>query len=61
MSKASEGEAVVFYREPSATKEMGYPRLSRRVNKIDLKMQNSYLNVGREIKNCSNYKTIQWY
>jgi hypothetical protein len=29
-----EGEAVVLYREPSTTKEMRYPRLSRRVNKM---------------------------
>ncbi len=28
------GEAVVLYREPSTTKEMRYPRLSHRVNKI---------------------------
>jgi hypothetical protein len=53
-SKASEGEAVVVYREPSATKEMGYHRLSRRVNKIDIKLQNSYITVDRDIKNCLN-------
>jgi hypothetical protein len=29
-----EGEAVALYREPSTTKEMRYPRLSRRVNKM---------------------------
>jgi len=29
-----EGEAVVLYREPSTTKEMRYPRLSHRVNKM---------------------------
>jgi hypothetical protein len=29
-----EGEAVVLYREPSTTQEMGYPRLSRRANKM---------------------------
>ena len=34
-SKTSEGEAVVGYREPLATKEMGYYRLSRRVNKME--------------------------
>jgi len=33
-SKATEGEAVVDYREHSATKEMGYHRLSQRVNKM---------------------------
>ena len=49
-SKATEGEAVVVYREPSATKEMGYHRLSRRVNKIDIKLQISYLTIGRDIK-----------
>jgi hypothetical protein len=51
-SKATEGEAVVAYREPSATKEMGYHRLSRRVNKIVMKLQNSYLTAGRDIKGC---------
>jgi hypothetical protein len=64
-SKATEGEAVVIYREPSATKEIPVGgislrsrrihRFSRRVNKIDLKLQNSYLNVGRDIKNFSYY------
>ena len=48
--KASEGEAVVVYRESSATKEMGYPRLSRRVNKIEIKLQNSYFIADRDIK-----------
>ena len=33
-SKASKGEAVVSYCEPLATKEMGYHRLSWRVNKM---------------------------
>jgi hypothetical protein len=61
ISKATEGEAVVIYRESSATKEIGYHRLSRRVNKIDLKLQNSYLNVGRDIQNCLIYQIIQWY
>jgi hypothetical protein len=55
-SKATGGEAVVGYRKPPATKEMGYPRLSRRVNKIDIKLQNSYLIVGGDIKNCSNHQ-----
>jgi len=32
--KGAKGEAVVLYREPLATEEMGYPRLSRRVNKM---------------------------
>jgi hypothetical protein len=43
ISKATEGEAVIIYREPSATKEIGCHRLARRVNKIDIKLQNSYL------------------
>jgi len=34
-----EGEAVVIYREPSITKEMRYPRLSRRV-----KIMTNFLN-----------------
>jgi len=29
-------EAVVVYCEPLITKEMGYPKLSRRVNKMGL-------------------------
>jgi hypothetical protein len=58
-SKATEGEAVVAYRDPSATKEMGYHRLSHRVNKIDLRLQNSYLNLNSDIKNCSNYQLAQ--
>jgi len=35
--KATEGEAVVGYREPSATMDIGYHRHSHRVNKIDIK------------------------
>ena len=46
--------AVVAYREPSVTKEMGYHGLSLWVNKIDIKLQNSYLTVGSDIKNCLN-------
>ena len=49
-SKASGGEAVVCYREPSATKEMGCHRLSRRVNKNEIKKQNSYLTDAIDIK-----------
>jgi len=56
LRNATEGEAVVVYREPSARKEMGYYRLSRRVNKIDIKLQNLYLTVYRDIKNCSNHR-----
>jgi hypothetical protein len=60
LRNATEGEAEVVYREPSATKEIPVSgislrsrrihRLSRRVNKIDIKLQNSYLTVGRDIK-----------
>jgi hypothetical protein len=32
------GEAVFVYCEPLITQEMGYHRLSRRVNKMGLKM-----------------------
>jgi hypothetical protein len=32
-----EGEAVVSYCEPLTTPKMGYHRLSRRVNKIEIK------------------------
>ncbi len=32
------GEAVVAYRNPLITQEMGYPRLSRRVNKMKIKI-----------------------
>ncbi len=31
------GEAVVNYCEPLTTQKMGYHRLSRRVNKIEIK------------------------
>ena len=31
------GEAVANYREPFPTQQMGYPRLSQRVNKIEKK------------------------
>jgi hypothetical protein len=64
LRKATGGEAVVIYREPSATKEIPVGgislrsrrihRFSRRVNKTDIKLQNSYLTIGRDIKNCSN-------
>ena len=33
-SKASEGDAVVYYREPLATQDKGYARLSLRVKNI---------------------------
>ena len=32
--QGTKGEAVVVYCEPLITQEMGYPRLSRRVNKM---------------------------
>jgi hypothetical protein len=35
-----EGEAVVSYCEPLTTLEMGYDRLSRRVNKMKIKKKN---------------------
>ena len=35
-SKASEGEAVVYYRKPLATKDMRYARLSRRVKNMPI-------------------------
>lgn len=44
------GEAVVVYCESLITKEMGYHRLSRRVNKNEIKEQNSYLTDSRDIK-----------
>jgi len=31
--QGTKGEAIVGYGEPLATQEMGYPRLSQRVNK----------------------------
>jgi hypothetical protein len=48
-SKASEDEVVVVYHESSATKEMGYHRLSRRVNKTEIKLQNSYFTADKDI------------
>jgi len=45
-----EGEAVVSYCEPLTTPKMGDYRLSRRVNKIEMKQQHSYLTDGRDIK-----------
>ena len=44
------GEAVVVYCESLITKEMGYHRLSQRVNKNEIKEQNSYLTDSRDIK-----------
>ena len=43
-------EAVVNYCESFTTQEMGYHRLSRRVNKIEIKYQNSYLSNGIDTK-----------
>ena len=57
-SQGFKGEAVVVYREPSATKEMGYHRLSRRVNKIDTKFQNSHILLLIEI--LSIVKIFKW-
>jgi hypothetical protein len=36
--QGGKGEAVVNYREPFPTQQMGYHRLSQRVNKIEKKM-----------------------
>jgi hypothetical protein len=44
------GEAVVIYCEPLTTKKMGCHRLSRRINKIEINQQNSYLTDYRDIK-----------
>ncbi len=46
------GEAVVSYCEPLTTKEMGYPRLSQRVNnmKISDKNYSSLITDRRDIK-----------
>jgi hypothetical protein len=33
--RGRKGKAVVVYREPLITKEMGYHELSRRVNKME--------------------------
>lgn len=44
------GEAVVIYCEPLTTLKMGYHRHSRRVNKIEINYQNSYLTDCRDIK-----------
>jgi hypothetical protein len=49
------GDAVVVYCEPLITKEMGYYRLSRRVNKNERKKQNLYFTDGRDIKTQINY------
>jgi hypothetical protein len=42
--------AVVNYCNPVTTQKMGYDRLSRRVNKTDIEIQNSYLIDSRDIK-----------
>jgi hypothetical protein len=34
--RGRKGEAVVIYREPLITKEMGYHKLSHRVNKMKI-------------------------
>ena len=47
------GEAVVIYCEPLITKEMGYPRLSRGVNKTVKK--DSFLDItGSRIQYIAN-------
>jgi hypothetical protein len=44
------GEAVVIYCEPLTTPKIGYHRLPRRVSKIEINYQNSYLTDCRDIK-----------
>jgi hypothetical protein len=46
------GEAVFIYCEPLITQEMGYHRLSRRVNKMGFKID-IYKSYIRELINCS--------
>ena len=56
------GEAVVVYCEPLITKEMGYHRLSRRVNKMGfcLKMYISLIEELRKyIKTCKMHNNIK--
>ena len=49
------GEAVVVYCEPLITHEMGYPRLSRRVNKMGF-CSKMYVSIVEELR-----KHIQIY
>ena len=45
--QGGKGEAVVSYREPFPTQQMGYHRLSQRVNKIEKKALSSlYLDIA---------------
>ncbi len=44
------GEAAVSYCEPSTTPKMGYHRLSRRVNKIEIKYKHPYFADARGFK-----------
>ena len=48
------GEAVVVYCEPLITKEMGYHRLSRRVNKMEKKSASITLQRQRYEKGIEN-------
>ena len=41
--KASKGEAVIVYRNPLATQKMGWHRLSRRADKMKLKIDKFHL------------------
>jgi len=57
--KASKGEAVVCYREPLATRKMGWHRLSQRANKIEIFFLKLYLIDRRYMKIATNeYKLI---
>ncbi len=50
------GEAVANYREPFPTQQMGYPRLSQRVNKIEKKRPSSYFTWGQFINQLTRFK-----
>jgi hypothetical protein len=57
-SKASKGEAVVNDCEPLATPEMGYDRLSRRVNKMNNHIRKRYLFYQCFIIHRLNFRNI---
>jgi len=56
--KTSKGEAVVGYREPLATQQMGYHRLSRRVNKMENIFSN-YISLMEEISIVTSLYEIE--
>jgi len=53
------GEAVVVYCEPLTTKEMVYHRLSRRVNKIEIKYLKPLFTYNRNIRQGRNYNRYE--